>query len=278
MVGLVWSGCLAESLSRIAPDRATWARILSARHSASLPLLRSVADCLDGSRLRWCLCGGSLLGAVRHGGFIPWDDDVDLAILVPYDRSGKFERDLWPNCLMRLASRKDVVVRTLHTHTQIRREIAPDVFVHVDLFVLRQEQPNGPFVGNALFRFFAPAEYFTADEVATLRMYPFENDSFPGPNDAAGFLRRSYPGFDRQGLLQWPQYWGETRRHLRLDAATWPHWKLWWASASLDWLFPWLRARYELTPDELSRLCQFLLPKPVFCTNASQSPISPQTA
>ena len=50
----------------------------SALKSRLLEVFRFTKDFLQRHNLRYIGCGGTVLGAVRHKGFIPWDDDIDL--------------------------------------------------------------------------------------------------------------------------------------------------------------------------------------------------------
>lgn len=49
--------------------------------AASLEVLDHVAKICKKHNIRWYIYFGTLLGAVRHGGFIPWDDDLDICMM-----------------------------------------------------------------------------------------------------------------------------------------------------------------------------------------------------
>ena len=117
-----------------------------------LHMLLDVKEYCDTHDLTYLLSGGSVLGAIRHGGFIPWDDDVDLFMPRPdYERfiegfAEHFGDKYWidspehtPEVGIPIAR-----IRLEGTHAVLYNDIPTEHDgVSIDIFVL-ESVPNNP--------------------------------------------------------------------------------------------------------------------------------------
>lgn len=70
-------------------------------HGILLEILDYVAAICDKHGITYVLCEGTALGAYRHKGFIPWDDDLDIAVpRSDYDKLLRLVRDDKSSCFV----------------------------------------------------------------------------------------------------------------------------------------------------------------------------------
>lgn len=120
-------------------------------HSEILTIMDEVVRVCNENNLQYYLIGGTLLGAVRHKGFIPWDDDLDIAM--PRDDFNKFVK-ICPESLRfpfklqwittnekyrHLYAKVENVKTVFYEGLQYEENVFPGVFV--DIFPL--DETNG---------------------------------------------------------------------------------------------------------------------------------------
>lgn len=49
--------------------------------STQVEILKYIDEICERNNIKYSLAYGTLIGAVRHGGFIPWDDDIDIILM-----------------------------------------------------------------------------------------------------------------------------------------------------------------------------------------------------
>ena len=111
-----------------------------------LNIAKYLHDFCDAYGIKYCLMGGSALGAKRHSGFIPWDDDLDVFMTPDNYENFREKFELYGNhdrfYLQELgASRGKVITAKLRLNNSYYEEnIVKDWRIHhgvyVDIFIL----------------------------------------------------------------------------------------------------------------------------------------------
>ncbi len=115
-------------------------------HQVQLELLKKIAKSCDEQGLTDFLCWGTLIGAIRHNGFIPWDDDVDIVMLRPdYEKLIAYFKDheesLAPIRLLHYSTSREYIypiARVCDTRYRLVCDYEPDygLGIFVDIYPL----------------------------------------------------------------------------------------------------------------------------------------------
>jgi len=145
---------------------------------------------------RFMMCGGTALGSERHGGMIPWDDDVDiiifdeerfLALQDKFKEAGlELDSKLRFNSMHKLKFTKEKF-QELYPNADYSSQAELDVFVWAKM-------ADGSYTHDTRYaRSNWPNDYLTKEQMAEgFELKPFGPLQLPGIKSQAKYLKRFY--------------------------------------------------------------------------------------
>lgn len=158
---------ITENLPQHVNEEAAAPYDLTKVHQANLKMLKEIDRICRKYKIKYMMDSGTLLGAVRHQGFIPWDDDVDVAFTRPnYEMFIKVARRELPEGMHLLLPEElrdgtvfyDFTGRIIYENSRIHEDTEQMRFYEgklnhlwVDLFVIDRLPDKPSAAGRAKF-------------------------------------------------------------------------------------------------------------------------------
>lgn len=151
-------------------------------------LMKDTHEILEKNNIAYWIDSGTLLGAVRHQGIIPFDDDLDIGIIHADE--------------IRLQQILPQFEQLGYT-TSFERAYNICKKVCLDIFVFHKEK--GKFIyTNLNARSKYPNDFFYEQELYPLKKYKLGSIEVYGPAEYKEHLNRQYPEWDKYAVIYNP--------------------------------------------------------------------------
>ena len=144
-------------------------------------LMKDVDEVMTSNGVPYVAESGTLLGAIRHGGLIPWDDDLDIQVFAENEQALLDLRPQFNAIGIDFAEQGfGYKLQPIGTRT--------GTFPFCDVFIIRFDD-NGYSYNND--KSFAKCK-FHKSEYLPLKRYKFGDIEIWGPSNGTNFLQRCY--------------------------------------------------------------------------------------
>ena len=117
-------------------------------------MMKNLDKLLTENNIKYTLLGGSVLGAIRHSGFIPWDDDMDIGIMrQDFEKAEKLLSDFKP--YLYETATKHIIPDAPMGHLHLVNDTIPiEMSPTIDIFALdyvpseKKQQKKLRFIAN----------------------------------------------------------------------------------------------------------------------------------
>jgi phosphorylcholine metabolism protein LicD len=153
--------------------------------------LYDITKLFDEHKIKYYIDGGTLLGAVRHKGMIPWDDDLDVEVLQRDESkltSDSFKLSLKKNGYNIHSYRLGYKIYKINGRSIENYEWK---YPFLDVFISKIEDDRTKLVLSDKDNNWDNC-HFLKDELYPLKKYKFGEFQVTGPNNPYGYLNKCY--------------------------------------------------------------------------------------